>query len=157
GVYRALLWSGAPQTMNSEQVIFPGFLPVMLIAAWAVRRRRPSASRLGAATADAAVACVLILLVSYILSLGPWLIRDHRDTLRLPAYCLAAHVPGFSGIRAWSRFGIGVVLALAVLVGIALTQLTERASPATRALVASAVIGILAVEYYAAPLTLYAV
>lgn len=151
-VYHGLLTAQARQ-LNWEKSLFPGFVPVLTVLAAAVLRRRRSADL--PVPAHARLALAAVLLAGYVCSLGPWLVWNDVNTwTRLPAYWLGRLVPGFSGIRAWTRFSMGAVLGLAGLFGIALAELTSRLSGGRRALVVTGVLLALAVEYNLAPLQL---
>jgi hypothetical protein len=155
--YRRLLPFNS-RHLDSEKTLFPGFVPLVTIvaAAGAVRLGRRAVPSSVPRGVPAALGTVLA--ATFVLSLGPWLVwNDERTSIPLPAYWLAVSVPGFSGIRAWSRFGFGVVFALSALFGLALARLTVRATPRRRGLVAAGAIGLLAVEYDTAPLHLSAI
>jgi len=129
-------------SMQYEKTLFPGFFPLVIVGAWLWLRGR----RLG----DSERALLVTLAGMYVLSLGPWLTwNDHQTSVPLPAYALARWVPGYGGIRAWTRFGAGFMFALAGLFGVALAGLTRR-----RLLVAAAAM-LVAIEYNAAPIPLY--
>jgi hypothetical protein len=135
-----------------EKGLFPGIVPLAVIgAAVALRRRTPPAA-VGRGTVAGLVA---VLVVGWVLSLGPWLTwNDELTMIELPAYWIARVVPGFSGIRAWVRFGFAVFFALAGLFGIALARLIGASGGLTRAVVLAGVLAAMTFEYNMAPLDL---
>jgi hypothetical protein len=167
GVWGGTLWSASP-IAGGEQALFPGFLGVTLIglALVAARGRRNGSPRARAsetrgeaprAIRGVVVAWIAVLVVSYVLSLGPWLVWDGASTgVALPARALAAWVPGLSSVRAWSRFGLGVSLALAVLAGLAFARLTAGAAARARVVATAAALLVAAVELHGAPVATFA-
>lgn len=142
--------------LDWEKTLFPGLLPVVLAlgggTVWLLARARGAAPESPPCVGDAVCGLLAVMAVSWILSLGPWLSwNDHRTSVRLPAYWLAAAVPGLSGIRAWSRFGHGVAFGLAPLAALGLARLVGRRR-VLGGVVAVAVLAGLGVEYAHAPI-----
>ena len=139
-----LSWLG---TWN--EVLFPGFIPVVLgvAGAWLglrgrlVRPARASRMAIVPATARAIAGFYVLLAV-----LAGWCAFGPRGGL----YTLLYHmVPLFGFIRAAGRFGLVVTLAAGALMALALGHLRQRGGPA-RAL-AGIVPLLLAAELFAAP------
>jgi hypothetical protein len=104
-----------------ERVLFPGFLACGLAAAAVVRalRRRPGGgSEAGTAGGSREVVGYYVLLAG----VAAWFSFGPKAGLYAAAYRL---VPAWSLLRAPSRFGALVALALAVLAGIAVASLTR--------------------------------
>jgi hypothetical protein len=139
-----------------EKTLFPGALPVVLAVGGGLvvlaRRRRPGAGG-DRRTTDIVCGLLAAMAVCWVLALGPWLSwNDELTGIKLPAYILTRAVPGLSGIRAWSRFGIGVIFALAPLAAIALSRLTERRGRAVQVAASVAALAILTIEYQHTPI-----
>ena len=135
-----------------EKHLFPGFLPLITIVAAACMPRRHGASPV---PTGAVLALAAVLVATYVCALGPWLVwNDARTSWRMPAYWLGRFVPGFSGIRGWTRFALGEMLGLGALFGIALARLTSSMAAGARTLVIGVVLVGVMVEYNVAPLAL---
>ncbi len=88
---------------------------LLLVAAVALRRARPVPS---------SAALWTLLVVAFVLSLGPVLVLADRPTgLVLPHTWLSATVPGFSAMRVPARFGLVVALAAAAIAGLGACRL----------------------------------
>jgi hypothetical protein len=117
-VYQPLLerfQSAAPW----ESWLFPGVLPVLL-AAVAVCSVSQVLQPLPAARWDRRTvgACLLILAVPLVISLGPVLVIDERVTgIPMPYTALWHLVPGFSMLRAPARFALMAWVGLSLLAG----------------------------------------
>lgn len=102
-----------------ESWLFPGIFPVCLAAVgvWSVcRAPRPLLSaRWDRRTVGA---CLLILAVPLVISLGPVLVIDERVTgIPMPYMVLWHLVPGFSMMRAPARFALMAWVGLSLLAG----------------------------------------
>jgi len=106
--------------------LFPGFLALSLAAygAWAMRREWRNL-----------LFYPLLILASFLLSLGPALYLDPRHRLDLPfslPYAwLYAIIPGFQALRAPERFAALVFLGLAVLAGVGMARIGRYVTGAT--------------------------
>ena len=138
-----------------REVLFPGFLSIGLaILAIVVAMRLPAeATRLPAAAAGEASVprrwaglYVAIALLAFWASLGP------AAGLYLWLYHV---VPAFSFLRAPVRFGVLVLLAIAVLAGVGVTWL-ERKRWKSWPKLAAALIAVALIESYVGPLQLTA-
>jgi hypothetical protein len=106
---------------------------------------------------DMVCGLVAAIVACWVLALGPWLSwNDELTGIKLPAYVLTHAVPGLSGIRAWSRFGIGVIFGLAPLASLGLSRLTERGGHVVRAAASVAALSVLAIEYQHVPIPIVA-
>lgn len=128
----ALLW---PE-ISADRALYPG-AAALLLAAWALwiaARGRLDATARSAVGLYAAVA-----LAAFALSLGPvpsaW---EQPIGIGSPYGALLDIVPGFDGFRAPSRFALPVLMALAVLAGMAVAALAGAAPARRRALIAGA-------------------
>ena len=118
-----------------EHALFPGVTLLALGALGAWRTRR-------AATGPLTASLVVLVVIGFVLSLGP-------DGLRGIYSELHRHVPGFQAIRAPARFGVLVTLGLALLASRGVGALAG-AGAGWRALPAV----LLLVEYASVPLPL---
>jgi hypothetical protein len=123
-----------------REVLFPGFQALVLagVAVWCARTRRAGINR------RVVGLYVTIAALAFWASLGP----DGG------LYTLLYHVvPAFSFLRASARFGVLVILCVAVLAGLAITWLQQH--PATRPRRLTAVVILVALtEVYVGPLRL---
>ena len=126
---------GAEDFSRSERRLFPGALPFVL-AIVAILLRPPSSS---------ALVWVLALILAFEMSLG---VHGYSYSF------LYEHVPIFAGLRAPARFGIFVVMSLAVLAGYGYTALHDAVPAAARRLLPWVLTAILLVEYRVLPLQL---
>lgn len=117
-----------------ELSLFPGAVAVGLaaIALW------PPVSRVAAVYVGS-------LLFSFLASLGP-----HGGLFPL----MRAAIPGLEHVRAPARFGVLVLLSLAVLAAIGSARLLARTSRKTSLAIAMALIAVCLTEYFSAPLRL---
>jgi hypothetical protein len=132
-----------------EDVLYPGFPALALgVVALAARRTR------GRAWIWAA-----LLGACFVLSLG---LNLHTATggladwgtgpVSLPGRLFYDWVPGFSSLRAYARFGVGVALGLAVLAGLGATWLLARPRLArVRPALALGLIGLALCDFWSAP------
>jgi len=137
------LWRSGPWA-NGEHELFPGAIVLTLaaIALFTARGAPRAAIRLYAAIAVATV----------VLSLGPFPAAwGHRSPVAGPYQLLLAVVPGLDGLRALSRLGMMLVLALSVLAAFGVVRVLEWVPPRRRTLtIAALAFGIVA-EGWAAP------
>jgi hypothetical protein len=72
-------------------------------------------------------ALLTMLIVSFVLSLGPLLQLDSRQFITLPAgWIYAENLPLLGDLRTWGRFSFYVMVSLAVLVGLGLSAVPRR-------------------------------
>jgi hypothetical protein len=136
-----------------NEVLFPGALTTIGGIAGAIvalRRSPPDAAAAGADAArlpgrqrDVAIFYVLVGLLAFWISFGP-----AAGLYRL----LFATIPVFSFLRAPSRIGIVVVLALAMLAAIGGSRLLAGLTPSRRRLIGAGVAVAMAAELFTAPL-----
>lgn len=139
----------AHTTGGHEHELLPGLLVLLLamvgtaaLARTAVARGRPRNLRVREA--------LLVLTagaVAAVLALGP-----QAGGVRLPFAFFAAHVPGFSGIRAPVRLVVPGLLAVVVLAGVGWQALVGRARPRVRAGLTAVVCALVLLEMAVAPL-----
>ncbi len=134
--------------VSGLEPVFPGVLPAALaalgLAAGLARRRLRSISL-------AIGFCGLLL---FVLSLGPelwW--NDEATGILLPFAALHALIPGFASLRNPTFFASGMVLAMALLAAVAISQpFRWRPTQGWRAhVIAAALLALLAVEFARAP------
>lgn len=130
-----------------EHTAYLGLVPLLLAATALGRLRRDHTVRCWAG----------IALGSLVLSLGPFpsIAGAAYPAIPLP-YRLLAAVPVLNNLRGPNRFAVCLVLALAVLAGLALTRWAERwAGPAwVRRTALGAVAGAIVFEFVAIPIPL---
>jgi hypothetical protein len=134
------LVSGARINDTAGAYLFPGYLPIVLaVLAFVLRdpARAPARAR-----SDARWFYGLLLALSIGLAAGP----------PLGLWPLVYWLPGFSFVRAPSRFMLLGVLALAVLAGIGFDRLAARMAPDRRRLLASVFCLLLVCEFATIPL-----
>lgn len=129
---------------NWEAVLSPGWIALALAIYALFRGTRPWMT----------AALVSIALLGFLLSLGPRLVLG-SISIPLPYQLLADVIPGFAGsMRAAARWGVLVLLAVAVLGGLGMSALTGRLALPRWATVAVVFVALLALlfEYDRAPL-----
>jgi hypothetical protein len=119
----------------SERRLFPGLVPVVLAIVGLLLRPPPKA----------ALVYVVALLVAFEMSLG---FRGYSYRF------LYDHLSIFGGLRAPARFGIVVLMCLAVLAGYGYAALNERLPAVGRGVLAALIPCALLLEYRVAPLRL---
>jgi hypothetical protein len=115
-----------------ERSLFVGTIALMLAAAGVVLVRT-----------RAAVALLVLTFVAADLSLG-------LNGISYPL--LRDAIPPLGGLRAPARFGVLVLLAVAVLAGLGLARLLSRATMRQRQLVTAALVVGLTIEYWSGPI-----
>jgi hypothetical protein len=138
------LWRHAPWG-NGEHELFPGAIVLVLAGIAVFTTRDGSTSRIRLYAAIGATTLVL--------SLGPqptaW---GHPAPIHGPYQLLLDVVPGLDGLRALSRIGVIVVLALSVLAAYGTVRVLDRVAPRRRSMVVTGLaIGMVA-EGWAAPI-----
>jgi hypothetical protein len=120
-VYRFFLQFAASSYAAHEKTLFPGLVLLVFVAlgSYGIPKWLP---------ADQGTRIKrtfwLILIVSFILSLGPYLvILDKNTGFPLPYLLLYRFAPGFQSMRVPARFGFMVMLAASVLAGFGCLQL----------------------------------
>lgn len=136
--------------LPAERAIFLGYLPLLLgaLGCWFGRRK--------------AAFWALVALAAALLALGPTLQIAGRPYAGVPLpYQLLQLIPGVNISRGPARFAILTTLCLAVLAGLALSEVARRVSPARRprlaALATPLLIAALLAEHLAVPYPLSAV
>jgi hypothetical protein len=129
-----------------HEVLFPGMLAIALGLAGlllAMRRAAPASRE-----RETALVYTILTLTAFWASFGP----------AAGLYRVLFYLPAFSFLRAPSRFGLVVVLGLAVLASLALRRLFEAIRPARRTLAAGlmcaavvADVTVIPIRWYAAP------
>ncbi len=136
------LWRRA-RPGTGEHELFPGAVALALAGVTLFTRR-------GRATPHAGVYCT-VAVIAFALSLGPhpaaW---GHRSTIPGPYQLLLDVVPGLDGLRAVSRLGIVVVLALSVLAAQGAARVFDRIGP-RRNLAVVLLGGLVLAESWAVP------
>ncbi len=122
---------------RGERRLFPGMLP-LLLGITGVFLRAPTRP---------VIAYLIALVAAFEMSLGL-----HSYIYRF----LYDHVPVFSGLRATARWGIFVIMFLAVLAAFGYAALRQSVSFAARRVLLVIVPCVLLIEYYVAPLELVA-
>ena len=135
-VYTPLLRKFRSSQYDWEKILFPGLLPIFftgILIAYCIRllihRRRAFLNerlqQLGGETGPSLVlGSILLLLLAYVLSLGPFLWRrGHATRTRLPFFWLSKWVPGLGTFRVPARFGLITSFALAILAGVAIAAI----------------------------------
>jgi hypothetical protein len=121
----ALLW---PE-ISADRALYPG-AAVILLAAWALWTA--ARGRLETALGSPARLYATVAVAAFILSLGPVPSAWERPIgIGSPYGALLDLVPGFDGFRAPARFALPVLMALAVLAGVAIAAMSG-ATPARR-------------------------
>ena len=157
--------------LDWEKHLFTGLLPLalaLLSIGGVVRKHKASSSQLdtslsspsgflrrGDLIATLFWGAALTVLCSYVLSLGPILrIHDRPTRIRLPFFLLQQWVPGVGTFRVPARFGLSLMLGLAILSGIGflhLLNVVERrwglGGTGARAGLTSAVLVLVALEF----------
>lgn len=108
-----------------EKRLFIGLMALVLAATSLplLQRKKLNVSSLEQPAKDLVFASMwgglLVALVNYVLSLGPYLhIHGRLTHVRLPSYWLRLVVPGLAHFRAPARFGIAAMFGVAILAGI---------------------------------------
>jgi hypothetical protein len=109
-----------------EQVLFPGVvIPLLIVLESTLGRRVP----LGAHLRYISRICWAVLISSFLLSLGPYLIILGRNTYIPLPYLLLYHLlPGFQAMRVPARFGFMMMLAGSVLASLGFLRLCHAMS-----------------------------
>lgn len=120
GGFVAAVFGDLGSRVNSwEKMVGLGVVAWLLVTLGAVLRMRVARSvRFGSEAAWWA-----LLLVGFVLSLGPSLVVNDRTTAVALPYGWLQNAPGFAAMRVPARFGMLVSLAAAVLVGLAWQRL----------------------------------
>ena len=144
------LWGSALDGINSagkagEHAYFPGFVAMSLAAvgvwlAWRLARRGADVVRTGVRV-DELLAVVAAGAVAAAFALGP-----SPGGVKGPFRLLHRFVPGFDGIRVTSRFSVIAFVAGALLVGLAVQFLIDRAPRARSAWIAPLVVALVLLE-----------
>jgi len=134
-IYARLLAGFHSRDLDWEKDLFPGFLPILLsivaIAGCFLPKRSLACAegppndgptpKLGPAPSpwrSAVVGSVLAVVMSYLLSLGPYLrIHDQPSNIRMPYFWLRRLIPGMGVFRVPARFDLGLMFGLAILAG----------------------------------------
>ena len=147
----------AAAVADAKAYMFPGWLPLILVGALLLRRRRPEAARATAVAAGPPLAehaaivrdgagtgfYGLLTVLSLWASLGP------PFGLYTVLYKL---LPGFDLIRVPSRLAILTLLAVAILAGAGADRLLERVRPVARVAVSLLLVLLLVGEFAQFPL-----
>jgi hypothetical protein len=140
---RLRLWGGLGPG-RGEHELFPGATAIALAAVALVMRRRSPLVLLYAA----------ILATAVVLSLGPevsaW---GHRAAWPGPYALLLRVIPGLDGLRAPARLAVVAQVALAVLAGFGAAWSVDRLRESFRPVVLAILVGVVAAEGWAAPIT----
>lgn len=147
---------------NQEKSLFPGFVLPLLVAFGSISESRflPSDK-----TIQMKRIFWLILISSFILSLGPYLVILDRNThIPLPYLLLYYGVPGFKAMRVPARFGFMVMLAASALAALGFLRactflnagpgFRRLQSPACQAILGLFCLGLLILELGFKPLPL---
>jgi hypothetical protein len=173
-VYQHLLRKHVSTEYDWEKNLFPGFVALLLAGcgtvAWLLsilrRNGTPGIEDYRCTVERIVTAGSLVsLVVSYVLSLGPYLrVHDQPTHIPLPFLWATKVLPGFSGIRVPARFGYIAVFSFAVLAGYGSFELRRwlaryrwSARPITSLLASGAVIAAMTVEFNFTPLQTYPV
>jgi hypothetical protein len=120
------LWPYA-EPYGSEDQLFPGILPIALVAAMAVVTARAARSALKDAVAarSAALFYAIAAVFMWMLAFGP---ADEGATAAVlwHPYTILTVVPGFNGLRVPARFAMLGTLCIAVAAGLAVERLAPR-------------------------------
>jgi hypothetical protein len=134
-IYARLLAGFHSRNFNWEKDLFPGFLPILLsivaIAGCFLPQRSltcakgppndgPSNKLRSAPNLwrTAIAGSALTVVISYVLSLGPYLrIHDQPSNIRMPYFWVSKLIPGMGVFRVPARFGLGLMFGLAILAG----------------------------------------
>ena len=129
---------------RSEHTFFPGLVPLLLAVGGLLQRQIRLEKRF----------YVALTTLAWVLALGPELrlIGGQGPIFRPLPYALLYHLPGFSAMRVPARLGLLVMLGIAVLAGWGAVELHRRAGRWGAGLVL-ALIALIVVSYYAAPLS----
>jgi len=145
---------------DARAYMFPGWLPLLLVAGLLLRRRSAEDPRQVAAASDAAPADLAVQTVARVrvpgigfygllAGLSLWASLGPPFGLYTALYTL---LPGFDLIRVPSRLAILTLLAVAILAGAGAGRLVERLRPGARAAVGTALVLLLAAEFAQFPL-----
>jgi hypothetical protein len=162
-VYHRLLGHFQSPDFTWEKWLFPGFLPILLmaIALGAARQRPPPSRPSGRWDHHTVRSHALLVLVASVMALGPVLVWNGSVTrIELPYGWLAHAIPGFSSLRVPARFGLMILPGMAVLAGlgmdVALGRLRARLVPSHRrggqGIVGVLVLAGLILEFHFAPI-----
>jgi 4-amino-4-deoxy-L-arabinose transferase-like glycosyltransferase len=157
-----------PVEITADRALFPGLVLLTLAAVACAPRRRPCVPamrterpagpgrwrRFVARALPCGVVPLygLVAVAAFLCSLGPWpTIGGHGVGLPGPYAALMAVLPGMDGLRAPSRFGIIVMVALAVLAAAGARRLLVGRSTIVRVGLVTAVIVAVVMEGYGGP------
>lgn len=108
---------------NWEKYLFPGFVTIILVGIGSIPGNQ---GKLFDGASQMKRSFWLVLLTSFILSLGPFLILFDKNThIPLPHLLLHYVVPGFNSMRVPARFGLMVSLAASVLAALGFLRLSQ--------------------------------
>jgi hypothetical protein len=173
-IYAPLLQKYVSAEFDWEKNLFPGFVALFLaacgISGWfraVLRRGRATEREVGWSMPLLLVATgsMVLLVASYVLSLGPYLrVHDQPTHIPLPFLWAAKLLPGFAGIRVPARFGFVAMLALSTLAGCGwlticnwLHRFRLFARPVTVAIATAGLLAVMALEYRFVPLNTFPV
>ncbi|MFP4436114.1 MAG: ArnT family glycosyltransferase [Chloroflexaceae bacterium] len=99
-----------------EQYVAFGYtaLALALVGFWLGRRQR------------VVQALALLIVINFVMTLGPELRLNEGNSIPLPAKFLYAHAPVLGNIRTWARMVLYLVLCAALLAALALSRLPQR-------------------------------
>jgi len=144
----------ATAVISGPSSLIPWLLPLLLGLAVLVlaHRGRNSGERAELGARELSAALALLALTFFILSLGPW-VRLGGEVLGRGLHgLLFAWVPLFQAVRVMTRFGVIVVLAVSLLATIGMAALLRSLRPENRAVVGIALLVLINVEAWSAPL-----
>ena len=120
-------WPSSP-TLTTEEFLFPGVTPIVLVAlgamslVWTRQRRRDAHARdLSTRSTFGFYAAAAVLM--WALALGP---ATSDSVAWLRPYTLLTYLPGFDGLRVPARFAMLATLCVAVAAGIAFSMIAPR-------------------------------
>ena len=169
-IYGALFKRFYSIDLDWEKHLFTGFLPLglaLLSIGGIFRKNKEATSQPNTSSPRSANlqreelltsllwGAVLTVLCSYVLSLGPMLrIHDRPTHIRLPFFFLQQWVPGMGTFRVPARFGLSLMLGVAVLSGIGFLHILKAGeqrwslrSIGARAGLTAAVLVLVALEF----------
>ncbi|OGL44248.1 MAG: hypothetical protein A2161_01405 [Candidatus Schekmanbacteria bacterium RBG_13_48_7] len=126
--------------------LFPGItcLVLVLIGIWSLFKKKSGFQEI--------IPWFILFFAGFVLSLGPVLSLNGKDTgIKLPYFWLAK-VPGFSGFRVPERVSVLTMLALSVLAAYGADILFHRLKPKTTNILAILISIIILMEYFSVPI-----